>query len=218
MSQRGFAIHAVVRNRRSERALDALQFRGGDPGYRLVDSGELSAVVTEAEYTDATPDPAAVSAHERIVARVLRRSSIVPVPFGFRARDEEAVRAFLEVQRVALLEALDYLDDCYEVRVHITVTQLSDEWQRLASVARHVYEELRRQSRAARILTEGEGRRVLSAAFLIARREWIAFVEQVSDWENRYPGVRMDVTGPWAAYDFVHLMRSGPTGPEEVAR
>ena len=42
-----------------------------------------------------------------------------------------------------------------------------------------------------------------------AASEWIRFVEQVSDWEGRYPGVRMDVTGPWAAWDFIHVMPAG---------
>jgi hypothetical protein len=39
-------IHAVVRNRRSERVLDALQSLGEDVGYHLIEAGELAAVVS----------------------------------------------------------------------------------------------------------------------------------------------------------------------------
>ena len=163
----GLTIHAVVRNRRSERALDLMQGLGDAFAYRLVDSGGLAAVVTDAcvgaPGTETGDDArAALRRHGRLVARMLRRSSIVPAPLGLVAEDEAAVRAFLE-----------------------------------------------RQARAARILSEGGGESILSVAFLLSRNEWIRFVEQVVDWESRYPGVRMDVTGPWAAWDFVHVMAAG---------
>ena len=201
------AIHAVVRNRLSEMALDVVQGMGAGPEYRLVDSGELAAVVTD---EDGPMEPAeALRCHGRIVARLLRRSSIVPIPIGLIASDEGAVLAFLERQRVPLLEALEYLEDGYELRLHLSARRAGHNKDQLRTVAHHVYEQLQRQARAARILTEGGGERLLSAAFLIPRSEWIRFVEQVADWEGRYPSVRMDVTGPWAAWDFVHVMPAG---------
>ena len=204
----GIYIHAVVRNRVSERALDAVQAMRDGLEYRLVDLGGLAAVVTDA---DGVPDAAeALRRHGRIVSRLLRRSSVVPVPAGLVARDDHAVRAFLEGQRVPLLEALEYLEDGYEVRLHLSVEAAGHSDDQLRSVAHHVYEQLQRQSRAARILSEGAGERLLSAAFLIPRGEWIDFVEQVADWESRYPSVRMDVTGPWAAWDFVHILPAAP--------
>ncbi len=203
----GLLIHAVVRNRVSEKALDAMQGMGGGLEYRLVDFGGLAAVVTDA--LDATTSPDILRHHGRIVARLLRRSSIVPVPVGFGARDEDAVRAFLEGQRVLLLEALDYLDDGYELRLHLSSRATGHGEDQLRAVAHHVYEQLQGQARAARILAEGGRERLMSAAFLIPRSEWIRFVEQVADWEGRYPEIRMDVTGPWAAWDFVHIMPAG---------
>jgi len=207
------AIHAVVRNRLSERALDAVQGVSEGSGYRLVDLGELAAVVTDMD-GPMEPDEA-LRRHGRIVARLLRRSSIVPVPMGLIARDEGAVRAFLGAQRVPLLEALEYLEDGYELRLHLSARTAGHGEDQLRTVAHHVYEQLQRQARAARILSEGGGERLLSAAFLIPRSEWIRFVEQVADWEGRYPAVRMDVTGPWAAWDFVHVM---PVGLPATAR
>jgi hypothetical protein len=209
-------IHAVVRNRVSERALDAVQGMRDGVEYRLVDHGGLAAVVTDGDGAADTTD--ALRSHGRIVSRLLRRSSVVPVPAGFVARDDQAVRAFLEGQRVPLLEALEYLEDSYEVRLHLSVEAAGHSDDQLRSVAHHVYEQLQQQSRAARILSEGAGERLLSAAFLIPRGEWIGFVERVADWEGRYPSVRMDVTGPWAAWDFVHIMPAAapPTHSEET--
>lgn len=204
----GLTIHAVVRNRVSERALDAVQGVGDGLAYRLVEFGALAAVVTDAG--DPSADPDVLRRHGRVVARLLRRNSIVPLPLGFVARDEEVVRVFLEGQRVSLLEALEYLEDGYELRLHLSARTAGHSEDQLRTVSHHVYEQLQQQSRAARILSEGGRERLLSAAFLIPRSEWIRFVEQVSDWEGRYPAVRMDVTGPWAAWDFIHVMPAGP--------
>ena len=132
------------------------------------------------------------------------------IRIGFVARDEEVVRVFLEGQRVSLLEALEYLEDGYELRLHLSARTAGHSEDQLRTVAHHVYEQLQQQARAARILSEGGSEHLLSAAFLIPRSEWIRFVEQISDWEGRYPAVRMDVTGPWAAWDFIHVMPAGP--------
>lgn len=210
------AVHAVVRNRLSEKALDAVQGAGEGFEYRLVDFEGLAAVVTD---VTGPQEPAeALRRHGRIVARLLRRSSIVPAPAGFVAEDEGAVRAFLKGRRVLLLEALEYLEDGYELRLHLSSRTVGHNQDQLRTVAHHVYEQLQGQARAARILSEGANERLLSAAFLIPRSEWIRFVEQVADWEGRYPGVRMDVTGPWAAWDFVHVMPTGlpPATREET--
>lgn len=200
------SIHAVVRNRVSERALDAVQGVAEGLDYRLVDFGELSAVVTEA--VDSPDSPDALRRHGRVVGRLLRRSSIVPMPVGLVAEGEEAARTFLEAQRLPLLEALDYLEDRYELRLHLSSRSAAHEIDRLRAVAHHVYEQLQGQAGAARILSEGGPERLLSAAFLIGRSEWIRFVEQIADWEGRYPAVQMDVSGPWAAWDFVCVMPS----------
>lgn len=204
------SIHAVVRNRRSERVLDALQTFGETAPYSLIEEGELAAVVSPAGHGGAlADDPASeqeIQNHGRLVARLLRRSSVVPIPLGLTAEGEGGVKAFLARQRVSLLEALDYLEDAYELRLHLSAGESSDAENRLRAVAHHIYEQLQRQARSARILTESGGDRILSAAFLIPRGEWIRFVEQVADWEERYPSLRLDVTGPWAAWDFVHVL------------
>ncbi|MFQ5746156.1 MAG: GvpL/GvpF family gas vesicle protein [Gemmatimonadota bacterium] len=203
------AVHAIVRNRRTDRALDAIQLRRPAPPYRLVESGELAAAVT-----DLSPDgPAApggdadgVRAHADIVARLLRRSTLIPAPYGLRARDDAAVRVLLETQRVALLDALDFFEDGYELRLHASPRPGEAAGESLERAARFAYENLRHHARAARLLPAGAENRLLSAAFLIARSDWIRFVELVGDWESRSPGLRLDVTGPWAAYDFVELV------------
>ena len=50
---------------------------------------------------------------------------------------------------------------------------------------------------------------MLNAAYLVARAESEEFVELVDRTKGEEPGLRVELTGPWAAYSF-----SGPAGQE----
>ncbi|MFF3909908.1 GvpL/GvpF family gas vesicle protein [Streptomyces sp. NPDC001848] len=59
-------------------------------------------------------------------------------------------------------------------------------------------------------LSGTSGRNVLNAAYLVPRSESEAFVAKVGQEKSGIPGVRVELTGPWAAYSF-----SGVEGREE---
>jgi len=204
----GLAVHAIVRNTRTDRALDALRLGGTEVVYRLVTAGDLAAAVTDAPFRDVEePDAAALRAHEAVVESLLRRPSLVPAPYGFLARNEAAVRVFLERRRHALEEALERLENTYEVRIHVTVGEEPD-GERLAGHLRQLNGILRGQARAARELP-GRSEEEAVAAFLVGRGEWLHLVQAATRWEARSPHVRLRVTGPWPPYDFVRLEQGG---------
>lgn len=210
----GLAIHAVVRNSRTDRALDALRIGGPEVAYRLVASGDLAAAVTDAPFDDAVaPDPGAVREHEAVVESLLRRASLVPAPFGLLARSEEGVRRFLERRRPALQSALEYLENSYEVRVHVRLLGEARS-QALNGYLRNLNGILRGQARAARRLPGPSGEELV-AAFLVGRGEWLHLVQEATRWEARNPAVELRVTGPWPPYDFVRIEESQGPEPEE---
>lgn len=51
-------------------------------------------------------------------------------------------------------------------------------------------------------LSGSSGRNVLNAAYLVPRAESEAFVTKVDQEKSGIPGVRVELTGPWAAYSF----------------
>ncbi len=211
--ERGLAIHAVVRNTRTDRALDALHLGGSDLEYELVAAGGLAAAVTPAPFIDAgDPDPEALRRHERVVEALLQRSTLVPAPLGFLARDEAAVRELLRDHRGELEKALDYLENCYEVRVHVALRHRASE-EDLAGFVTRLHGALRGQARAARRLP-GRDDSELVAAFLVARQEWMRLVEKATRWEGHHPEVALRVTGPWPPYDFVSVT-AGKDGRED---
>ncbi|GGT06846.1 GvpL/GvpF family gas vesicle protein [Streptomyces chromofuscus] len=51
-------------------------------------------------------------------------------------------------------------------------------------------------------LSGASGRNVLNAAYLVPRAESEEFVEIVDRTKDEMPGIRVELTGPWAAYSF----------------
>jgi hypothetical protein len=192
----GLYLYAVTRSR-SRRARD----RAGDDGITRVRYRDLEAVVRPVEYAVPAMDEAGLGRHQRTVERLMRRATVLPAPFGIVFQGRRAVLRFLADQYMVLEEGLAFLDGHWEMRLHI----LGDEGvDRLRTEASRLYSDLRVLARAALPLPAGEGR-LLSAAFLVERAEWIRFVEETDDLGQAHPELVFDVTGPWPPYDFVRI-------------
>lgn len=97
-------------------------------------------------------------------------------------------------------------------------TQAHEEaWRSAETFARTVHERLLRHAEDSRLhppqnpaLSGVPGRNVLNAAYLVCRADSEKFVELVDRTRNEAPGMRVELTGPWAAYSF-----SGEFGGEE---
>ncbi|NGO09688.1 GvpL/GvpF family gas vesicle protein [Streptomyces sp. HC44] len=91
-----------------------------------------------------------------------------------------------------------------------------EKWEQAEEFARRLHGSLSRFAEDARIhapqnaaLSRASGRNVLNAAYLVSRAESEEFVELVDRTKGDEPGLRVELTGPWAAYSF-----SGPAGEE----
>ncbi len=191
----GLYLYGVVRSR-------GWRSSGGetDPMVK-VRYRDLEALVRTVPYELASFDPDAVQDHHRRMEATLRRSTVLPMPFGLVFQGRRAVVRFLEDQYIVLDEGLAFLDGHWELRLHI----LGDgDGKALEEIAIGLYSQLRRFARAAIPLPGGPGR-ILSVAFLVDRAGWIEFVERGDDLGLSHPDLTFDLTGPWPPYDFVRL-------------
>ncbi|MGW7526114.1 GvpL/GvpF family gas vesicle protein [Streptomyces sp. NPDC054783] len=85
-----------------------------------------------------------------------------------------------------------------------------ERWQRAEAFARSLHEGLSRYAEDSRLhapqnsaLSADPGRNVLNAAYLVPRAHSEEFVELVDRTKDEAPGMRVELTGPWAAYSFV---------------
>ncbi|MFF3846328.1 GvpL/GvpF family gas vesicle protein [Streptomyces sp. NPDC002328] len=85
-----------------------------------------------------------------------------------------------------------------------------DTWQRAERFAGRLHSLLSEHADAARLhapqnsaLSRASGQNVLNAAYLVPRSDSEEFVEIVDRTKGQEPGMRVELTGPWAAYSFV---------------
>ncbi|WP_405765729.1 GvpL/GvpF family gas vesicle protein [Streptomyces sp. NBC_00080] len=85
-----------------------------------------------------------------------------------------------------------------------------DTWQRAERFAGSLHETLSAHAEDARLhppqnsaLSKASGQNVLNAAYLVPRAESEEFVEIVDRTKGEESGIRVELTGPWAAYSFV---------------
>ncbi|MFI9586700.1 GvpL/GvpF family gas vesicle protein [Streptomyces sp. NPDC052236] len=77
------------------------------------------------------------------------------------------------------------------------------------AVSRRLHEELSRHAEAAMLhrpqqaqLSHASGQNILNAAYLVPREDSAAFVERLDRLRPDRPGLRVELTGPWAPYSF----------------
>ena len=197
----GFHLYGIVRGRnfRGHRTL-ATELEG----VQRVRYRDLEALVQSAPFEIIDDDVSGVAAHQRVLETVMRRTTVLPAPFGLLFRSRRALVHFIEDQYLVLDEALAFLDGHWELRLHLTLSETGGPDPAIVDLGTHIYSELRRFARAAIPFPRGETR-VFSAAFLVDRSAWIEFVERSDDLANTHTELTFDVTGPWPPYDFVRM-------------
>ncbi|MEU6820141.1 GvpL/GvpF family gas vesicle protein [Streptomyces atriruber] len=124
------------------------------------------------------------------------------------AGDESAgPGAEAEPQRNGAVSGRDYLR-----RRRSRRTAQEENWQRAEAFARGLHERLAERADDSRLhapqnseLSRAPGRNVLNAAYLVPRthsEEFVELVDRTKDDEHGTSGLRVELTGPWAAYSF----------------
>jgi hypothetical protein len=168
---------------------------------------DLEALVKPVPYEIPVHSKAEIDAHQRVVETAMRRSTILPVPFGIVFRGRRQLIRVLQEQYLVLDEGLSFVEGHWELRLHVSSASPGDVGgdEELSDIAMQCYSELRRHARAA-VPLQREGKRLMTAAFLVDRSTWIEFVERADDLGTSHPELVFDVTGPWPPYDFVRTI------------
>jgi hypothetical protein len=199
-SGKGLYLYGVVRarawrgrERRRDGAVQRVRYR------------DLEALVREVPFVLPGESGRAVDEHQRTVEMVMRRTTVLPAPFGIVFRGRRQLIKMMQDQYLVLDEGLSLLDGHWELRLHIMTTAVGDTEDNLGDLAMTIYSELRRFARAA-VPFPSDARRLVSAAFLVDRTTWVEFIERIEDFDSQYPELGFDVTGPWPPYDFVRVV------------
>jgi len=182
-------------------------------GSELVVVRDLAAIAAPGAYEVIEPTADQASALGEIVGTYAKRAPVLPAPVGVAFRSRQAITRWLELHYVALSDALSFIDDRVEGRVHVWRpgdAEERDVGSDLAAAAADALRELRRSAVATVPLrTEQITGIVLSAAFLIEQELWKEFASKVEDQAKSATNLRLELTGPWPPYDFVQMQFGG---------
>lgn len=191
-------------------------------GTQLVTVRELAAVVRPGAFGRSDPGDRDVDAYHEVIDAMSTHRTIVPAPVGAMFKSADQVARWLDTHYIALSEALLFLDNRCEARLHIGTAdeapadragrrgadregERAESRAETAAQAAESFRFLRRSAVAAVPLRAADATRLLSGAFLVDRARWEEFATAVGEQRQRYPGMRFELTGPWPPYDFVRM-------------
>ncbi|WP_392960935.1 GvpL/GvpF family gas vesicle protein [Streptomyces sp. LN245] len=152
---------------------------------------------------------ATARAHQGVIDALTAVTSPLPLRLATVLRDDSGVRVMMDERREDFERTLDRLDGRVEwdVKVYDETADVSGE---PGEFTRRLHGTLSECAEENRLLTprnpEG-GSQILDAAYLVPRADSGEFLERVNGSAGDEPGVRVELTGPWAAYSF-----TGSTG------
>lgn len=198
----GYYLYGVVRA--GDRSAEGKLGLDRASGFRRIQFRDLEALTRQARFDLPALGPSQLVGHQRVLEWVMRAGTVIPAPPGIIFRGRRPLVRFLEDQYLALDRGLSFLEDHWELRLHVDAIVPGDPAPELHDRVARIYAELRSQARAA-IPFPRQRRRLLSAAFLVERSAWIPFVERAEDLIMASPELQLDITGPWPPYDFIRM-------------
>ena len=176
------------------------------PNTGIVAFRDLGAVVTPAPYASRPADTREVEAHREIVESIFRRRPFLPAPVGVVFRSRDALARWLELHAVTLTDGLGFVEGRLGARLHLSGRVAAGlEAVDVGSKSSEIFRQLRQHAAASITLKPREPGRSASAAFLVERDRWDAFLEIVNQEARQHPELTFEQTGPWPPYDFVNM-------------
>ncbi|MFI0964988.1 GvpL/GvpF family gas vesicle protein [Streptomyces sp. NPDC021080] len=177
---------------------------------------------------------ATVRAHQGVIDALTAVTSPLPLRLATVLRDDSGVRVMMDERREDFLRTLDRLDGRVEWDVSVYAGSTADSGltgtsgkagspgNSVDEFTRRLHDSLSECAEENRLLTPRnpdstrkaspaeQGEKIFDAAYLVPRADSGEFVERVNGKVGEEPGMRVELTGPWAAYSFTRS--TGLTG------
>jgi hypothetical protein len=198
-----------------------------------VPEGDLVGVISR--HVDPLGDPAldALLVHERVIEGLMADRAVLPMRFGARLGDDDALRAVLAARRQEFLATLDRVRGRVEVGVRALRHGSDDDeiaaeapgsgrayleaklrtGRRVEHEAAAVHEPLARLAVAASRRPARRPEELLRASYLLDAAVVARFRAMVERLQRANPRVAILCTGPWPTYSFVAGAATLTTAP-----
>jgi hypothetical protein len=196
----------------------------------------LLAVVSRHVHPPSEPALDSLWVHERVVERLMAERAVLPMRFGSKVEDDEALTAALRARQQAFLFALDRVRGRVELGVRVLRSGPADNGSEVAAIAASAVpatgrdyllgklQDGKRVDKTATALHEPlaalavEARRqparssdeLLRASYLVDRASIARFRAAVDRLQKAHPDAALLCTGPWPPYSFVATQPPAP--------
>jgi hypothetical protein len=190
-----------------------------------IDCGDVAAIASEhAEPLAPGPVEESLWEHEGVLEALLEAGPVLPVRFGVRFADREALRVEVQPRSAKLADALAHLRGRVEVSVRLlarqdTLQQTVEQVEGSGPGARYLLRRLGERREAAGKLEAVQTRlgplaiaqrshllprpgTPAAAAFLVERSGLERFRREAQELERELQDVALVCTGPWPPYNF----------------
>ncbi|MER7185496.1 GvpL/GvpF family gas vesicle protein [Streptomyces hyaluromycini] len=223
-AQRGLRyVYAVCRPFAAALQAQLTGVAGAPPG--LLRHHGLVAVVSTVPEGDFADEPlrdhladpewlaATARAHQGVIDALTTVTTPLPLRTATVFRDDSGVRTMMEAREAYFLQTLDRLEGRVEwgVQVYSPVDPPEKAARATEEFARILHERLSGRAEDSRLFGTSVPR-LLDAAYLVPRADSEEFVELVDRTKDTAPEIRVELTGPWAAYSFTEPTAES-TGP-----
>lgn len=178
---------------------------GADRVY-TVDQSDVSAVVSDIDTVEPDQSDENVRAHNDVLQEALEYDggrTVVPMQFGMAFKDEATLKNLLKGAKTTFTRALDEVEGKVELGLKVVTGDGAD------VDAMEIQQEAAERFDSIAAATERGGqfsdRLVLNRSYLIERDDQEAFNEAVGQFEEDYPDLLVQYTGPWPPYNFVDI-------------
>ncbi|WP_089104093.1 GvpL/GvpF family gas vesicle protein [Streptomyces hyaluromycini] len=156
---------------------------------------------------------ATARAHQGVIDALTTVTTPLPLGPATVFRDDSGVRTMMEARETYFLQTLDRLEGRVEwgVRVYSPVDPPEKAARAGEEFARILHERLSGRAEDSRLFGTSV-QRLLDAAYLVPRADSEEFVELLDRTKDMAPEIRVELSGPWAAYSFTEPTAE-PTGP-----
>ncbi|MER5545500.1 GvpL/GvpF family gas vesicle protein [Streptomyces sp. NPDC001118] len=214
-------VYAVCRPFGTPLQADLKGVGGASPA--LLRHHDLAAVVSTLPAADCSEEAlkgrlddedwlaATALAHQGVIDALTTVTTPLPLRPGIVFQDDWSVRMMIEAREDEFRRTLDRLEGRVEwgVRLYLQPERAEQAPAQAEAFALSLHELLSRHAEDSRLhtpqtpaLSPVPGRRVFDAAYLVPRAHSEEFVELVDRTRHEAPGIRVELTGPWAAYSF----------------
>lgn len=199
----GLYVYCLVKHPPARSDFGTLGFDSG--GVYALEYRDFAPIVSAAPIKEYEVNDDEVGVHQRVVQEVMRDHDVIPVAYGMAFKNKKVIQVAMNAGYSAIKKALPIVEGKVELGIKVFKPKgvdLNGDEERCRS---EIFSRLKGEASNSKLLKLFSDRLVLNAAFLVERSRMDDFSCAVDETSETHSHLKVQYSGPWAAYNFVDI-------------